>query len=34
VNVAIRNVATGASRSVVTDSDGRYRIVNVDDSPS
>ena len=30
VNVTIRNVATGASRSVVTDSDGRYRIVNVD----
>lgn len=30
VNVTIRNVATGASRSVVTDGEGRYRIVNLD----
>jgi len=30
VNVTIRNVATGASRAVVTDGEGRYRIVNVD----
>jgi outer membrane receptor protein involved in Fe transport len=30
VNVTIRNVATGLNRSVVTDGDGRYRIVNVD----
>jgi len=28
--VTIRNVATGASRSAATDSDGRYRIANVD----
>src|SRR5262245_57544876 len=30
VNVTIRNVATGAARSVVSDGEGRYRIVNVD----
>jgi len=30
VNVTIRNVATGATRAVTTDGEGRYRIVNVD----
>ena len=30
VSVTIRNVATGASRSVATDGEGRYRIVNID----
>src|SRR5262245_29524661 len=28
--VTIRNVATGLTRSVVTDGEGRYRIVNVE----
>jgi outer membrane receptor protein involved in Fe transport len=30
VNVTVRNVSTGTSRSVTTDAEGRYRVANVD----